>query len=69
MTERARGEGIGSALVAAALRHFERAGCGQVRVVTDWDNGPARRIYAKAGLTGELLCLHRHFDADTHDDG
>lgn len=69
VSDQARGAGVGSALVAAALRHFERAGCGQVRVVTDGDNGPARHIYERAGLTGELLCLYRHFNAGTHDDG
>ena len=69
VTGRARGAGVGSALVAAALRRFEAAGCGQVRVVAGRENGPALHIYQKAGLIGELVCLHRHLDAGTRDDG
>jgi ribosomal protein S18 acetylase RimI-like enzyme len=61
VTERARDAGVGSALVAEAVRRFEAAGCSQVRVVTGKENGPAIRVYEKAGLTSDLLCLHRHF--------
>jgi ribosomal protein S18 acetylase RimI-like enzyme len=64
VTERARGKGIGSALVAEAVRRFDTAGCGEVRVVTDADNPAAIRVYAKAGIGGDLICLHRHFDEE-----
>jgi ribosomal protein S18 acetylase RimI-like enzyme len=60
VTERVRGAGIGSALVAEAVRRFDAAGCGEVRVVTDADNLAAIRVYGKAGIGGDLICLHRH---------
>ncbi len=66
VTERHRGKGIGTALVAAAVRRFDVAGCGEVRVVTDADNLAARRVYEKAGVGGDLICLHRHFGAGPH---
>lgn len=61
VTDRARGAGIGSALVGEAVKRFQEAGCSQVRVIAGKDNGPAIRVYEKAGLTSDLLCLHRHF--------
>jgi ribosomal protein S18 acetylase RimI-like enzyme len=66
VAERARSAGVGSALVAEAARRFEEAGCGEVRVVTDADNLPAIRVYDKAGIGGDLICLHRHFDRGGH---
>ena len=61
VTERARSAGIGSALVEEAVRRFKKAGCGQAQVITGVENEPAKRIYQKAGLVDELLCLQRHF--------
>jgi ribosomal protein S18 acetylase RimI-like enzyme len=61
VTAQVRGQGIGSALVAEAVRRFDEAGCCEVRVVTDADNLAAMRVYAKAGIGGDLICLHRHF--------
>jgi ribosomal protein S18 acetylase RimI-like enzyme len=69
VTERARGSGIGTALVAEAVRRFDAAGCGEVRVVTDADNLAAIRVYAKAGIGGDHICLHRHAGANPHGDG
>jgi ribosomal protein S18 acetylase RimI-like enzyme len=68
VTDRARGRGVGTALVAEAVRRFDEAGCGEVRVVTDADNAAAIRVYGKAGIGGDLICLHRHFGADPHGD-
>lgn len=44
------------------------AGRGEVRVVTDADNLAAIRVYEKAGIGGDLICLHRHFGAGPHGD-
>lgn len=63
VTERARGKGVGTALVTEAVRRFDAAGCGEVRVVTDADDLAARRVYEKAGIGGDLICLHRHSGA------
>lgn len=65
VTERARGAGIGSALVGEAVRRFEAAGCSQAQVITGAENEAAKRVYRKAGLVDELLCLQRHlFDEE-----
>ena len=69
MTAQARGAGTGTALVAEAVRRFDAAGCGEIRVVTDADNLAALRVYQKAGIGGDLICLHRHYGADPHGDG
>ena len=61
VTAQARGQGVGSGLVAEAVRRFDEAGCREVRVVTDADNAAAVRVYGKAGIGGDLICLHRHF--------
>jgi ribosomal protein S18 acetylase RimI-like enzyme len=60
VTARVRRQGVGSALVTEAVRRFDAAGCCEVRVVTDADNEAAIRVYAKAGIGGDLICLHRH---------
>ena len=49
VTERARGTGIGSALVDEVVRRFEKAGCSQARVVTGTDNAAAMRVYQQGG--------------------
>lgn len=67
ITARARGQGVGSSLVAKAVRLFDRGGCCEVRVVTDADNPAAIRVYAKSGIGGDLICLHRHLGADPHE--
>lgn len=48
-----RGQGQGHALVAAALYTAQAWGCGQLRVVTQLDNLPACRFYARAGFAIE----------------
>ena len=64
VTARARGRGIGSALVAEAVRRFEQAGCGEVRVVTMRTTRPPSASTRKAGIGGDLICLHRHFGGE-----
>jgi ribosomal protein S18 acetylase RimI-like enzyme len=57
-----RGEGIGRALVDAALRLFREAGCAEASVSTGEANDPARHVYVEAGLTETSLLLETHFD-------
>jgi len=59
--EQARRHGLGDALVGAAIKAFQAAGCREVSVSTMPDNEPARRLYARHGLTDESLLLERHF--------
>lgn len=44
-----RGAGLGSALLAAAHAFMAARGCGAASVVTQGDNGPALRLYDRAG--------------------
>jgi len=56
-----RGEGIGRALVDAALRLFREAGCAEASVSTGEANDPAQHVYREAGLTESSLLLEKHF--------
>jgi ribosomal protein S18 acetylase RimI-like enzyme len=58
-----RGEGIGRALVDAALRMFQEAGCAEASVSTGEANDPAQHVYREAGLTETSLLLEKHFGA------
>ena len=46
-----RGAGLGSAMVAAALRHLSDAGVSRVELDTTGDNSPAHNLALKAGFT------------------
>jgi GNAT superfamily N-acetyltransferase len=58
-----RGEGIGRALVDAALRLFEQAGCAEASVSTGDANDPAQHVYREAGLDESSLLLETHFSS------
>lgn len=47
----ARGNGIGSALLRAAIAHAGKAGCKRITLLTDPDNTAAQRFYARHGFT------------------
>jgi ribosomal protein S18 acetylase RimI-like enzyme len=61
VTLAAQGNGIGEALVREAMRRLVAEGCAEIGVITSRDNRRAQRIYRRAGLTDELVCLQRHF--------
>lgn len=46
----ARGSGLGRALTAAGLRYLQEAGCPQVVLYVEGDNGPAIRVYERLGF-------------------
>jgi ribosomal protein S18 acetylase RimI-like enzyme len=56
-----RGEGIGRALVDAAMRLFREAGCAEASVSTGAANDPAQKVYRDAGLNESSLLLEKHF--------
>lgn len=58
--ERARGQGIGSALIEEVLRRAAGLGCAEVSVSTMPDNAGALRFYRAHGLTDEAILLERH---------
>jgi dTDP-4-amino-4,6-dideoxy-D-galactose acyltransferase len=56
----ARGRGVGSRLVSAALRHLSEAGCRRVTVVTQGRNLAAQRMYQAAGFRTADVHLWYH---------
>jgi ribosomal protein S18 acetylase RimI-like enzyme len=52
------GQGIGSALIRAAVDAVREAGCRRMWLITTNDNTPALRFYQKQGFT--LAALHRN---------
>jgi ribosomal protein S18 acetylase RimI-like enzyme len=65
VTAAARGSGVGEALVREAMRRLVAEGCAEIGVITSRDNRRAQRVYRRAGLTDELVCLQRHFIEET----
>jgi ribosomal protein S18 acetylase RimI-like enzyme len=61
VTAAAQGHGIGEALVREAMRRLVAEGCAEIGVITSRDNRRAQRVYRRAGLTDELVCLQRHY--------
>jgi dTDP-4-amino-4,6-dideoxy-D-galactose acyltransferase len=66
VADRARGVGMGSQLVAAALQFFAEAGCSHVNVVTQGRNHAAQRLYQNCGFRSASMELwyHRWFDRE-----
>jgi dTDP-4-amino-4,6-dideoxy-D-galactose acyltransferase len=64
VAERAKGRGLGRALVAAGLAWFTEQGCGSASVVTQGANVPAQRLYQAAGFRTVSVEIwhHRWFD-------
>jgi ribosomal protein S18 acetylase RimI-like enzyme len=58
--ERARGRGVGAALMAAAHRWMAGRGAAAATVVTQLDNAAACRLYQASGygLAGVWHCYH-----------
>ena len=46
----ARGQGVGSALLASAIDHARAAGCQRITLLTDGDNQAAQALYARHGF-------------------
>lgn len=46
----ARGGGVGSLLLAAAIEHALDLGCRRITLLTDGDNVSARRFYQRQGF-------------------
>jgi PhnO protein len=65
VAEDRRGSGIGSALLAEALRRLESTGCAEVSVSTMPDNDGAQRFYRSHGLIEEAVFLEKHFTHTT----
>jgi len=58
--QRARGAGLGGALVEAALERARERGCRRVDLDVDNDNAPARALYESLGFAvGDQLLMRR----------
>lgn len=51
----ARGAGLGSTLLEAAIAHAERRGCRRITLLTDGDNLAAQRFYRRHGFQGSSM--------------
>jgi ribosomal protein S18 acetylase RimI-like enzyme len=51
----ARGSGIGSQLLTAAITASRQRGCRRITLLTDRGNAAAQRFYAKHGFTGSTM--------------
>lgn len=60
LAERARGKGLGTALLAAGLDWFTSQGARQVEVVTQGRNLPAQRLYQRGGFRSARVQLWFH---------
>jgi len=55
----ARGSGIGTRLVEAAIGQARRDGCLRITLLTDGDNTRAHRFYEKAGFGRSSMTVYR----------
>ena len=60
--ERARGRGVGRALVQAALDWARSQGCSEVEVSTEQENADAQNFYRRLGFEGVALLLEHELD-------
>ncbi len=61
VTATARGHGVGHALMDEAVNVFQRLGCDEAGVSTEFGNDAAQRLYRAHGFVDESLLLERHF--------
>ena len=57
MDEAARGQGVGRALVQAAIEWAKAQACSEVEVSTGLDNTAAQALYRQLGFDDEALLL------------
>jgi GNAT superfamily N-acetyltransferase len=69
VTEAARKQGVGHALMEAVVCVFQAAGCREAGVQTGADNEAAKHLYQTHGFTDESLVLELHFDEGENDPG
>jgi ribosomal protein S18 acetylase RimI-like enzyme len=55
----ARGSGIGSQLLDAAIARARECGCRRLTLLTDHDNAPAQRFYQRHGFTRSTMLPFR----------
>ena len=61
VSEKARDQGVGSALLEALFRRLESMGVAEVSVSTMPDNEGAIKFYKRHGMVDEAVYLEKHF--------
>jgi ribosomal protein S18 acetylase RimI-like enzyme len=59
VAESARGHGVATRLVEAAIAHLEALGAPRVVLMTAWQNEPARRLFERLGFRRTMLEMTR----------
>ena len=59
---KARGQGIGSLLIAEVINRSQDSGCAEISVSTMPDNERAIAFYKKLGFVDQALFLEKHLD-------
>jgi GNAT superfamily N-acetyltransferase len=60
--ERARGQGVGRALIRVAIDWAEAEGCSEIEVSTEEDNTDAQAFYRRLGFDSTALLLEYEMD-------
>jgi GNAT superfamily N-acetyltransferase len=60
--ERARGQGVGRALIEAGLGWARSHGCSEMEVTTEEENGASQAFFQSLGFEGAGLLLEREFE-------
>ncbi len=60
--EETRGQGVGRALIQAAIEWARAQACSEVEVSTEMDNTAAQAFYRRLGFESEALLLEIEFD-------
>jgi ribosomal protein S18 acetylase RimI-like enzyme len=61
VSEKARDQGVGNALMETLFRRLEALGCPEVSVSTMPDNEGAIKFYKRHGMVDEAVYLEKHF--------
>lgn len=64
VAEKARGRGVGKALVQRLLLHAKEAGCAEASLSVMPGNTQAREFYRSLGFTDEAVLMEIHFEPD-----
>ncbi len=60
--ERARGQGVGRALIEAGFRWARSHGCSEMEGTTEEENGASQAFFQSLGFEGAGLLLEREFE-------
>lgn len=59
VSQTARSQGVGSALIETAIEHARSRGCARITLLTDGDNHAAQRFYTRHGFVASPMAPWR----------